>query len=126
GLASRLGGRRGRPGCGVVADAEGPELFRIEIGAGNESLVSDEGHEAPVGHVHGITGEARGSGSVPRRRDRYAGGERRPAGGRWGRSGRSARGGEVHSSPAPSLARRRRASSIWPDPIGWSGFNLSS
>ena len=92
GHAARHRGRIGLPGGSRVADAEGPDLFHIKIGSGHESFVPDEGQQAPVGHVHEITGEARGSGSVPRRQGQCAGDGRKPAVERKARSGGSARG----------------------------------
>ncbi len=35
-----------------VADAEGPDLFHIEIGSRHDALVPGEGQKPPVGHDH--------------------------------------------------------------------------
>ena len=61
GHAAWHSGGIGRPGCSGMADAEGPDLFHIEIGSGHDAFVPDEGQQAPIGRVHGITPEARGS-----------------------------------------------------------------
>ena len=100
----------GGPAAGGVADAEGPDLFHIEIGSGHESFVPDEGQQAPIGHVHGITGGARGPGvsAATRETPNSAGDGRRPAEGPAGSQRRGAREAEkAQSSPSPCLARRR-------------------
>ncbi len=98
-------GRIGRPGRGRVADAEGPDAGSHRDRARARSFVPDEGQQAPVGHVHGITGEARGSGSAPRRRGRRAADGRRPAGIVGVAAERAREAEKVSHRLPPSLAR---------------------